>query len=59
MTIITEGYDYTPYGILDDQVRALTSLPHVQRSRRKDKRRIRVYRKSLIKQMYDDGILVR
>ena len=59
MTIIADGFDYTPYGILDDQVRALTPLPHVQRSRRKDKRRIRVERKELIKDLYDSGILRR
>jgi hypothetical protein len=57
MTIISEGYAYTPTGILDDQVRVITPLPHVQRSRRKDKRRIRVYRKNLVKKMYEDGIL--
>jgi hypothetical protein len=57
--IMSEGYAYTPTGILDDNVKALSPLPYVQRSRRKDKRRIRVYRKNLIKQMYQDGILVR
>ncbi len=49
MTIISEGYAYTPTGILDDQVRVITPLPHV--------RRIRVYRKNLVKKMYEDGIL--
>lgn len=59
MTIISEGYDYTPNGRMDDQVTALTPLPHVARSRRKDKRRIRVYRKNLIKDLYESGTLKR
>lgn len=57
MTIISEGYDYTPYGRLGDQVAALTPLPHVARSRRKDKRRVRLARKKLIKELYDSGKL--
>jgi hypothetical protein len=57
MAIISEGFDYTPTGRMDDQVATLTSLPHVARSRRKDKRRIRVERKKLIRDLYDSGIL--
>jgi hypothetical protein len=57
MPILYEGHAYTPTGVLDDQVRAMTPLPHVQRSRRKDKRRIRLYRKNLVKKLYEDGIL--
>ncbi len=59
MTIIEEGFLYTPTGVMDDQVRAITPLPHVARSRRKDKRRIRSYRKQLVKDLYDSGILKR